>query len=543
MSEQVENIEEEYKPKGAFEYFLTHWRGTFATFFLLPISFWFTLWLKTRNKIVFWMRSAPAKHDKRVAEVQRQINEWRESGATEKLTTGRNGWFTMSELVPIYKKTNRKIFLNMYDVLEINEEKGTVRVEPQVNMGQITAALNPKGWTLAVVPELDDLTVGGLVNGFGVETSSHKYGLFQYICESFELVTAEGKLVKCSRTENPEMFSMIPWSYGTLGFLVAVELKIIPAKKYVRVEYIPLFDQDEIVSKFDKECRKINENDFVEGLVYSKHEGVIMIGHMVDKVGKDGKRNPIRRWYKPWFYKYVQKILHNKKRVVEYIPLRQYYHRHTRSLFWAMAEVIPFGHKAWHRFFFGWAMAPQISLMKYFETETTRRLREKFNVAQDMLMPMDKLKVSMDVFHDRWGLSPIWLCPMAVYEQPNGLGFIHPYKKEDGTVDEMFGDIGAYGVGKTPGFDGNKALHECEQFVIKHKGIQAMYAKTLLSKADFRKMFDHSYYDILRAQLPFSDKAFPEVYDKLSRKARVSAIDYKKNKVPVDVDENVVTPK
>lgn len=534
MNKVAENTEEEYKPKGAFEYFLTHWRGTFATFFLLPISFWFTLWLKTRNKIVFWMRSAPAKHDKRVAEVQRQINEWRESGATEKLTTGRNGWFTMSELVPIYKKTNRKIFLNMYDVLEINEEKKTVRVEPQVNMGQITAALNPKGWTLAVVPELDDLTVGGLVNGFGVETSSHKYGLFQYICESFELVTAEGKLVKCSKDENPEMFSMIPWSYGTLGFLVAVELKIVPASKYVRIEYIPLHTQDEVVSVFDRECRDLKKNDFVEGLVYGNDSGVIMLGTQVDKVGKDGKRNALRRWYKPWYYKHVKKILDNKKVVVEYVPLRQYYHRHTRSLFWAMAEVIPFGHKAWHRFLFGWAMAPQISLMKYFETETTRRLREKFNVAQDMLMPMSKLKDSWNHFNQYWGLDTLWLCPMAVYEQPNGLGFLHPHKREDGTIDEMFVDIGAYGVGKVPGFDGNSVLQKCEQFVIANKGYQAMYAKTLLSKEDFRKMFDHSYYDVLRAQLPYSDKAFTEVYDKLSRKARVSAIDYKKNIVPTD---------
>jgi delta24-sterol reductase len=543
MSNATLPNEAEYKPKGLFEYILTHWRGTFATFFLLPISTLFTAWLKTRNKIVFWLRSAPAKHDKRVAEVQRQINEWREAGATEKLTTGRNGWFTMSELVPIYKKTNRKIFLNMYDVLEINEEKGTVRVEPQVNMGQITAALNPRGWTLAVVPELDDLTVGGLINGFGVETSSHKYGLFQYICESFEIVTAEGKLIKCSQDENAELFSMIPWSYGTLGFLVAVELKIIPAKKYVRVEYIPVHTQDALVNLFDKECRDLKKNDFVEGLVYGKDAGVIMLGTLVDKIGNDGKKNALRRWYKPWFYKHVKQILEGKKTVVEYVPLRQYYHRHTRSLFWAMAEVIPFGHKGWHRFLFGWMMAPQISLMKYFETETTRRLREKYNVAQDMLMPMSKLKESLNHFNEHWGLDTLWLCPMAVYEQPNGLGFLHPHKKEDGSIDEMFVDIGAYGVGKVAGFDGNSVLQKCEQFVIENQGYQAMYAKTLLSKSDFRKMFDHSYYDILRSKLPYSEQAFTEVYDKLSRKARVSAIDYKKNKIPVVVEENTLVEK
>jgi delta24-sterol reductase len=522
----------EHKPSGLFEYILTYHRGTFATLFLLPISLAFSTYLKIRNKIVFLMRSAPAKHAERVAKVQQQIKAWAADGAKEKLTTGRSGWFTMSELVPVYKKTNRKIYLDMYDILEINTEKRTVRVEPQVNMGQITAALNPLGWTLPVVPELDALTVGGLVNGFGVETSSHKYGLFQYICESFELVTADGELKRCNRNENPELFSMIPWSHGTLGFLVAVELKIIPASKFVRVEYIPVHTQDEMVSRFDAECRKTQENDFVEGLVYSKHEGVIMLGKMVNAIGTDGKRNNLRRWYKPWFYKHVEKILKDGKTKVEYVPLRQYYHRHTRSLFWAMAEVIPFGHKAWHRFLFGWTMPPQISLMKYFETETTRRLREKYNVAQDMLMPMEKLKVSLDHFDEHFQLYPIWLSPMAVYENKNGLGFIHPHKKTDGSIDELFVDIGAYGVGKKKGFDGHEALHRCEQFVIGNEGFQAMYAKTLLSHEDFRKMFDHSYYDLLRDQLPLARQAFPDMYHKLSRRARISAIDYKKNKLP-----------
>jgi len=36
----------------------------------------------------------------------------------------------------------------------------TVRVEPLVTMGQLTATLDPLGWTLPIVPELDDLTVG-----------------------------------------------------------------------------------------------------------------------------------------------------------------------------------------------------------------------------------------------------------------------------------------------------------------------------------------------------------------------------------------------
>ncbi|KAF2314623.1 hypothetical protein GH714_027999 [Hevea brasiliensis] len=43
------------------------------------------------------------------------------------------------------------------------------RVEPLVNMGQITRETVPMNLSLAVVAELDDLTVGGLINSYGIE--------------------------------------------------------------------------------------------------------------------------------------------------------------------------------------------------------------------------------------------------------------------------------------------------------------------------------------------------------------------------------------
>ena len=48
-----------------------------------------------------------------------------------------------------------------------------------VTMGQLSRTLDRLGWTIPILPELDDLTVGGLVMGTGIETSSHIYGLFQ----------------------------------------------------------------------------------------------------------------------------------------------------------------------------------------------------------------------------------------------------------------------------------------------------------------------------------------------------------------------------
>ena len=46
-----------------FEHLLTRYRGLFATVVLLPISVTYAIWLGIRNRIVFLLKSAPAKHD------------------------------------------------------------------------------------------------------------------------------------------------------------------------------------------------------------------------------------------------------------------------------------------------------------------------------------------------------------------------------------------------------------------------------------------------------------------------------------------------
>lgn len=43
--------------------------------------------------------------------------------------------------------------------------------------------------------------------GTGIESSSHIYGLFQHICVAFELVLADGSLVRC--TEVSPLLQMI----------------------------------------------------------------------------------------------------------------------------------------------------------------------------------------------------------------------------------------------------------------------------------------------------------------------------------------------
>ena len=76
------------------------------------------------------------------------------------MCTARPGWQTVSFRQGKYKKTMYNVNISLVDVLEVDEKRQIVRVEPMASMGQITATLNPLGWTLPIIPELDDLTVG-----------------------------------------------------------------------------------------------------------------------------------------------------------------------------------------------------------------------------------------------------------------------------------------------------------------------------------------------------------------------------------------------
>ncbi|KAK3590755.1 hypothetical protein CHS0354_017269, partial [Potamilus streckersoni] len=351
---------------------------------------------------------------------------------------------------------------------------------------------------------------GGLIMGVGVETSSHKYGLFQHCCASFELVLADGSVVKCSKEDNPDLFYAVPWSYGTLGFLVSAEIRIIPAKKYVKLDYLPVHTKEDLIKVYREESENPSKNEFVEALVYSEDSAVIMTASMTDDAEAD-KINPIGYYWKPWFFKHVETYL-KKGPGVEYIPLRHYYHRHTRSLFWELQDIIPFGNNPIFRYLFGWCVPPKISLLKLTQGETIKKLYEEHQVIQDMLVPLKKLEEALKVFHDELEIYPLWLCPFMLYNQP---GMVHP----KGDQDELYVDIGAYGVAKAKGFEAIPSTRKIEAFVRQVSGFQMLYADTYLTREEFSEMFDHSLYEKMRQKLD-CDKAFPVVYDKVNRKVR-----------------------
>ncbi len=496
--------------------FITEYRGVFVTIFVLPVSLLFKIFMRARNQLSFLMNSAPDKHPQKITAVQNQVKDWiQHTGRSVPMCTARPGWQAMSLKQGNYKKTHYKVNTDLPDILKINYDKGTVYVEPMVNMGQITATLTPIGWTLPVVPELDSLTVGGLINGFGIESSSHKYGLFQHICVSFEIVTADGELKKCSKKENQDLYYAVPWSHGSLGFLVGAEIRIIPAKKYVHLTYIPFKSRKALLNRFEQESAKsfYEAYEFIEGLLYSKDQGVLMLGRFSDQVPPGKTKNAINYFWKPWFYEHVRTFLDRSQPDEEWIPLRHYYHRHTRSLFWEMKQIIPFANHPLFRYLLGWMTPPEISLLKLTETKKIHELYDAHHMDQDVLVPMGALAQTLAFIDKNIDFYPLWLCPCRIMATPIR-GMVNPSGLED-----MFVDVGIYGEPAVKNYQAETTVRKLEAFVREVNGYQALYADTYQTREELRRMFDHTLLDKLRQQSN-AVGAFPEPFDKVSRKAR-----------------------
>ncbi|KAH0880229.1 hypothetical protein HID58_067623 [Brassica napus] len=458
------------------DYFVK-FRWIIVIFVVLPISatLYFLIYLGDMWSESKSYEKRRKEHDQNVAKVIKRLKE-RDAAKDGLVCTARKPWIAVGMRNVDYKRARHfEVDLGEFrNILEINKEKMIARVEPLVNMGQISRATVPMNLSLAVVAELDDLTVGGLINGYGIEGSSHLYGLFADTVVAYEIVLAGGELVRATKdNEYSDLFYAIPWSQGTLGLLVAAEIKLIPVKEYMRLTYIPVKGDLQTLAQgyMDSFAPKDGDTskipDFVEGMVYNPTEGVMMVGTYASKEEAKKKGNKINNvgwWFKPWFYQHAQTAL-KKGEFVEYIPTREYYHRHTRCLYWEGKLILPFGDQFWFRFLFGWLMPPKVSLLKATQGEAIR-----------------------NYYHD-----------MHIYPEP---GFEYERRQGDTEDAQMYTDVGVY---YAPGpvlrgeeFDGSEAVRKMEKWLIENGGFQPQYAVSELDEKSFWRMFDGDLYEHCR---------------------------------------------
>ncbi|XP_076821558.1 delta(24)-sterol reductase-like [Clavelina lepadiformis] len=517
--------------------FLEDNRGLVVVLFCLPASFLFDLCFRIQNAIRRRFCSAPHKHEERVDAICNQVKKRNKlpSFLKKPLCTSRPNWLSLSTTF-FQKNKCDKISIPLYDILHLDEQRMVVKVEPMVSVGDMVSYLVPRGYTLAVTLEIGDATCGGLALAVGMTTYSHKVGLYQEAVESFDIVLSDGSLIHVTRNnEHKDLFYCLPWSHGTLGFLVALELKIIPVKPYVHMRYIPVKGQKAYCDKLRKLSGALDKEalmpDYLEATVYSREEAVIMVGNFADVKSTNDKKliNHVARWYKPWFYKHVENFLHLGEGE-EFIPLGDYLLRHNRSIFWVVESMIPFGNHPVFRYFLGWLCPPKPAFLKFSTTPGIRAMTFTKQVFQDIVLPMTVLEKSIDVAESLFDTYPVLIYPCRIYNHGEHMGQLRPPRPDQMCPNGnygMFYDLGVYGVpGKVKRrerYDAVEAMRAMEKFIRDSGGYSFLYADIFMTSEEFNEMFDLTLYNQCREKYKAED-AFPHLYEKVRPEVDVFAI-------------------
>ena len=138
---------------------------------------------------------------------------------------------------------------NFNRFLSFNEKSGLVIAQSGVLLKDILNTFIPKGWFPPVTPGTKYVTLGGMVAADIHGKNHYKFGTFRKYVEWLEIIDHEGRIIKCSREENKELFF---WTIGGMGltgiilnvafFLKPIKTAWINQRKLVAKNIIQTFD-------------------------------------------------------------------------------------------------------------------------------------------------------------------------------------------------------------------------------------------------------------------------------------------------------------
>lgn len=432
-------------------------------------------------------------------------------------------------------------------VLSVDTVKKTVLVEPNVAMDGLVEATLPHGLVPPIVMEFPGITSGGGFAGTGGESSSFRHGFFDETVASVEMVLADGEIVTASRHERPDLFRAAPGAVGTLGIVTMLEIKLITAKKYVHTRYHRTNSVAEAV-KLVKEQTTMSENDYVDGILYSKEHGVVVTGTLTDEKPNDVKPQTFSGAWDPWFYLHVEERTSTPAAKdnstagpeEDYIPLAEYLFRYDRGAFWVgrffyMYLLWPFNR------FTRWLLDDLMHTRMMYRGRDTGP--ENTFTIQDIAMPFETAATFVNYLDDHHPIWPLWLCPMKRRGPPTFHPFTTVSVPDSSTVScasqKNFGRAEAIGQERDDeeetttdqttmmlniGVWGHEGTFDPAAFVTKNRaledkvrelgGMKWLYAHVYQPEEEFWAAYGgRGWYDALRAK--YKASMLPSVYDKV----------------------------
>jgi FAD/FMN-containing dehydrogenase len=355
----------------------------------------------------------------------------------------------------------------------------------------------------AVVPQLKTITLGGAVAGVGIESSSHRYGLVHETVEELEVLTGEGRVLLCTATnEHADLFFGFPNSYGTLGYALRVKARVVPVKKYVRLEHARFTEPAAFFDALGRHCAD-GDADFVDGTVFSPRDLALTLGRFTDEA--------------PYTSDYTNERIYYRsiaERREDWLTAHDYLWRWDTDWFWCSKNLL--AQNPLVRRLYGRERLNSRTYTKIMRWNSrvglTRAIdrmsgRHSESVIQDVDIPITRAGEFLEFFAREIGIWPVWICPIGASGR-SGRFALYPM------APGLHVNFGFWDVVRT------KRAHEpghfnrlVEESVSRLGGIKSLYSDSFYTREAFDALYGGAAYRGLKAKYDPAG-AFPTLYEK-----------------------------
>ncbi len=381
-----------------------------------------------------------------------------------------------------------------HHVLRVDADSMLADVEGMTTYEDFAAETLRHGLAPTVVPQLKTITVGGAVSGIGIESSSFRYGLVHETVEEMEVLLGDGRVVVCSRDRNADLFHGFPNSYGTVGYALRLKVRLIPARRYVRVNH----ERHSDPARYFARIAEISEEtsiDYLDGAVFSGNEMYATTGVFADDAPYASHYT-----YMGIYYKSI------RARREDWLTASDYLWRWDTDWFWCS--------KHFH------AHNPVVRALatpRLLNSRTYQRLMRASHrvrtwsdgtesVIQDVDIPVEHAPEFLGFLLSEIRITPIWICPIRPYDPDTvwDLYALDPRK--------LYINFGFWDTVPTSHEDGyfNRRV---EEQVLRLCGRKGLYSTAWYDEETFWRLHNRPRYDELKRKYD-PEGAFPNLYDK-----------------------------
>ena len=397
-------------------------------------------------------------------------------------------------------------------VIHVDPAARTAVVGGMTSYEDLCEATLPHKLMPIVVPQLKTITLGGAVTGLGIEPTSLRNGLPHESVIEMQILTGDGRVVTASSVgEHSELYYGFPNSYGTLGYTLALTIKLEPVKPYVHLRHFAFNDpkscMDAIAQIAGTNSYAGHKADFLDGTAFSTKELYLTVGAFSDKA--------------PWLSDYTgQQIYYQSVKTSreDFLTIKDYLWRWDTDWFWCSR---PFGvqNKAIRRL---WprkyrrsdvyrklvAIDREYGLTAVFNEKRGWPQREM--IIQDVEIPVGRGEAFLEFFEQQVRMSPAWLCPLRL--RADHAWTLYPLRPEEVYVNCGFWGTVPLPTGEHDGYY-NRMVEEEVSALGGHK---SLYSTSFYSEEEFRRRYNGVAYDKLKAEYDGGGRLLA-LYDKCVR--------------------------